>query len=160
MDVFSRCWHPKICLSLAAPVPYRLHEVQGDWLDKVNLHHPKPSRIKINSHVPDAFFPCPLVKSMSSSNSPRTSQASPIVPPFKWSHLWKPAIVNPVNFKSYTIPIFNLRSLYGRAFHLSWRTCLVSILHLQQLYPFPYPSRILRCIFVMVCVSATHPRCD
>ena len=61
---------------------------------------------------------------MSSSNGPRTSL---IVPPFKWSHLWEPAIVNPVNFKSYTIPIFNLKSIYGRAFHLSWRTCLLLI---------------------------------
>ena len=138
---------------------------RGSWMIgwiRLGLYHPKAlrSRIKINSHVPDAFFPCPLVKSMSSPNSPRTSQVSPIVPPFRWSHLWKPAIVNPANFKSYTIPIFNLRSLYGRAFHLSWRTCLVPILHLHQLYPFPYPSRVLRCISVMVCVSTTHPRCD
>ena len=67
---------------------------------------------------------------MSSSSSLRTS---PIIP-FKWSHLWERAIVNPVNFKSYTIPIFNLKSIYGRAFHLSWRTCLILILYLQQLY--------------------------
>ena len=39
-------------------------------------------------------------------------------------------------------------------------TCLVPMLHLQQLYPFPYSSRILRCIFVLVCVSTSHPRCD
>ena len=52
-----------------------------------------------------------------------TLRTSPVVPLFKWSHLWEPAIVNPVNLKSYTIPIFNLRDPYGRAFHLSWRTC-------------------------------------
>ena len=92
---------------------------------------------------------------MSSSNGPRTSL---IVPPFKWSHLWEPAIVNPVNFKSYTIPIFNLKSIYGRAFHLSWRTCLVLILHLQELYLISsYSSRILRRVSVMVCVSTAHP---
>ena len=54
-------------------------------------------------------------------SSPRTS---PVAPSFIWSHLWEPAIVNPVNLKSYTIPIFNLRDPYGRAFHLRWRMCL------------------------------------
>jgi len=45
-------------------------------------------------------------------------------PPFAWSHLWKPAIVNPVNLKSYTIPIFNLADPYAQSFHLSWREFL------------------------------------
>ncbi|KDR71725.1 hypothetical protein GALMADRAFT_143523 [Galerina marginata CBS 339.88] len=49
-------------------------------------------------------------------------------PPFKWSHLWEPAIVNPVNLKSYTIPIFNLRDPYARAFHLSWLGFFVAFL--------------------------------
>ncbi|KAF8887007.1 putative high affinity nitrate transporter [Gymnopilus junonius] len=55
-------------------------------------------------------------------------QTSHGVPPFKWSHLWKPAIVNPVNLKSYTIPIFNLWDPYARAFHLSWLGFFVAFL--------------------------------
>uniref|UniRef100_A0A8H7XXD5 Nitrate/nitrite transporter n=1 Tax=Psilocybe cubensis TaxID=181762 RepID=A0A8H7XXD5_PSICU len=39
-------------------------------------------------------------------------------PSFQWAHLWQPAIVNPVNLKSYTIPLFNLWDPYARAFHL------------------------------------------
>ncbi|KAL9711884.1 hypothetical protein Ac2012v2_004957 [Leucoagaricus gongylophorus] len=50
----------------------------------------------------------------------RNFKPSSSVPPFKWSHLWEPAIVNPVNLKSYTIPLFNLRDPYARVFHLSW----------------------------------------
>jgi len=41
-------------------------------------------------------------------------------PPFKWSHLWGKPIVNPVNLKSYTLPVLNLNNPYSRAFHLSW----------------------------------------
>ncbi|KAF8804928.1 putative high affinity nitrate transporter [Phlegmacium glaucopus] len=55
----------------------------------------------------------------------RTSHGAP---PFKWSHLWEPAIVNPANLKSYTIPIFNLRDPYSRAFHLSWLGFFVAFL--------------------------------
>lgn len=49
-------------------------------------------------------------------------------PPFQWSHLWRPAIINPINLKSYTIPIFNLMDPYGRAFHLSWLGFFVAFL--------------------------------
>lgn len=49
-------------------------------------------------------------------------------PAFKWSHLWSPAIVNPVNLKSYTIPFFNLRDPYCRSFHLSWLGFFVAFL--------------------------------
>ncbi|KAG2006712.1 nitrate transporter [Coprinopsis cinerea AmutBmut pab1-1] len=56
---------------------------------------------------------------MSFSNSP---------PPFEWSHLWRPAIVNPVNLKSYTIPFFNLRDPYAQSFHLSWLGFFVAFL--------------------------------
>ncbi|KDR71729.1 hypothetical protein GALMADRAFT_270867 [Galerina marginata CBS 339.88] len=49
-------------------------------------------------------------------------------PPFKWSHLWEPAIVNPVNLKSYTIPFFNVHDPYARAFHLSWLGFFVAFL--------------------------------
>ncbi|KAF5334644.1 hypothetical protein D9611_011951 [Ephemerocybe angulata] len=49
-------------------------------------------------------------------------------PEFKWAHLWQPAIVNPVNLKSYTIPFFNLRDPYSRSFHLSWLGFFVAFL--------------------------------
>jgi len=49
-------------------------------------------------------------------------------PPFAWSHLWEPAIVNPVNLKSYTLPIFNLNDPYSRSFHLSWLGFFVAFL--------------------------------
>ncbi|KXN90612.1 Nitrate transporter [Leucoagaricus sp. SymC.cos] len=55
----------------------------------------------------------------------RTSSSAPA---FKWSHLWEPAIVNPVNLKSYTIPFLNLRDPYARAFHLSWLGFFVAFL--------------------------------
>ncbi|KAF9446724.1 putative high affinity nitrate transporter protein 2 [Macrolepiota fuliginosa MF-IS2] len=54
---------------------------------------------------------------MTRSQELRTSYGAPS---FQWSHLWGAAIVNPVNLKSYTIPIFNLRDPYARVFHLSW----------------------------------------
>lgn len=56
---------------------------------------------------------------------PKSSRGAP---KFKWSHLWEPAIVNPVNLKSYTIPIFNLGDPYARAFHLSWLGFFVAFL--------------------------------
>jgi NNP family nitrate/nitrite transporter-like MFS transporter len=43
------------------------------------------------------------------------------VPSFKWSHLWQQPIINTINLKSYTLPIFNLNNPYSRSFHLSWR---------------------------------------
>ena len=39
-------------------------------------------------------------------------------PPFTLSSLWEREKLNPVNLKSYTIPIFNLESPYARNFHL------------------------------------------
>lgn len=42
-------------------------------------------------------------------------------PPFKLSSLWQAPVLNPLNLKSYTLPIFNLRNPYSRNFHLSWR---------------------------------------
>ncbi|KAF5357220.1 hypothetical protein D9756_006369 [Leucocoprinus leucothites] len=55
-------------------------------------------------------------------------RTSPTPPPFRWSHLWEPAIVNPTNLKSYTIPFFNLRDPYARTFHLSWLGFFVAFL--------------------------------
>ncbi|KAF8641372.1 hypothetical protein AX16_009993 [Volvariella volvacea WC 439] len=49
-------------------------------------------------------------------------------PAFAWSQLWEPAIVNPVNLKSYTIPIFNLADPYAQSFHLSWLGFFVAFL--------------------------------
>ncbi|KAG6901834.1 hypothetical protein C0995_007405 [Termitomyces sp. Mi166 len=54
---------------------------------------------------------------------------TPVIPPaFAWSQLWSPAIVNPVNLKSYTLPLLNLRDPYARAFHLSWLSFFVAFL--------------------------------
>ena len=39
-------------------------------------------------------------------------------PAFEFSSLWRPAQVNPLNLKSYTLPILNLRDPYARNFHL------------------------------------------
>ncbi|KAJ7719244.1 nitrate/nitrite porter [Mycena maculata] len=49
-------------------------------------------------------------------------------PRFKWSHLWEPPIINPVNGKSYTLPILNLGNPYSRSFHLSWLGFFVAFL--------------------------------
>ncbi|KAJ7909482.1 nitrate/nitrite porter [Mycena leptocephala] len=49
-------------------------------------------------------------------------------PPFKWSHLWEQPIINPLNAKSYTLPIFNLNNPYSRSFHLSWLGFFVAFL--------------------------------
>jgi NNP family nitrate/nitrite transporter-like MFS transporter len=49
-------------------------------------------------------------------------------PAFQWSHLWKPAVVNPINLKSYTLPFFNLLDPYARSFHLSWLGFFVAFL--------------------------------
>jgi len=59
---------------------------------------------------------------MSSSNDKNTS-AQP--PKFEWSQLWRQPIINPVNLKSYTLPILNLNNPYSRSFHLSWRESLI-----------------------------------
>ncbi|PPQ68007.1 hypothetical protein CVT26_007370 [Gymnopilus dilepis] len=61
-------------------------------------------------------------------SAPKNLRISHGPPPFKWSHLWEPAIVNPVNLKSYTIPIFNVWDPYARAFHLSWLGFFVAFL--------------------------------
>ncbi|KAJ7156527.1 nitrate/nitrite porter [Mycena crocata] len=49
-------------------------------------------------------------------------------PQFKWSHLWEQPIINPLNRKSYTLPIFNLRNPYSRSLHLSWLGFFVAFL--------------------------------
>ncbi|KAJ7085179.1 nitrate/nitrite porter [Mycena belliarum] len=49
-------------------------------------------------------------------------------PPFKWAHLWEDPIINPLNGKSYTLPIFNLKNPYSRSFHLSWLGFFVAFL--------------------------------
>ncbi|GAA5913646.1 uncharacterized protein JCM6883_004037 [Sporobolomyces salmoneus] len=49
-------------------------------------------------------------------------------PPFKWSSLWKPAVVNHLNGKSYTIPLLNLRDQYSINFHLAWLGFFVAFL--------------------------------
>ncbi|KAG6810698.1 hypothetical protein H0H92_010697 [Tricholoma furcatifolium] len=49
-------------------------------------------------------------------------------PAFRWRQLFEPAVVNPVNLKSHTIPFFNLSDPYARAFHLSWLGFFVAFL--------------------------------
>lgn len=53
-------------------------------------------------------------------------------PSFKWSHLWSKPVINPVNLKSFTLPIFNLNNPYSRIFHLSWREQASKIVHLKK----------------------------
>jgi len=50
----------------------------------------------------------------------RAFQGAKGAPPFQWSHLFGQPIINPVNLKSYTLPIFSLSNPYSRSFHLSW----------------------------------------
>merc|ERR1711939_936202 len=49
-------------------------------------------------------------------------------PPFKWSSLWQAPVINPLNGKSQTIPIFHLKNQYTRNFHLSWLAFFVAFL--------------------------------
>ncbi|KAJ7139302.1 nitrate/nitrite porter [Mycena epipterygia] len=49
-------------------------------------------------------------------------------PLFRWSHLWEQPVINPLNGKSYTLPIFNLKNPYSRTFHLSWLGFFVAFL--------------------------------
>ncbi|GAA5874369.1 hypothetical protein JCM16303_005829 [Sporobolomyces ruberrimus] len=49
-------------------------------------------------------------------------------PPFVWSSLWKPAVINHLNGKSYTIPLLNLRDQYSINFHLAWLGFFVAFL--------------------------------
>jgi NNP family nitrate/nitrite transporter-like MFS transporter len=69
-----------------------------------------------------------MTSQISSSASGHVGDSHHGPPPFAWSHLWKPAIVNPVNLKSYTIPIFNLADPYAQSFHLSWLGFFVAFL--------------------------------
>jgi MFS transporter, NNP family, nitrate/nitrite transporter len=56
---------------------------------------------------------------MSDTKSKPADPAQPVgPPPFRISSLWEPAQVNPLNLKSYSIPLFNLKSPYARNFHL------------------------------------------
>ncbi|BGP48644.1 hypothetical protein JCM10450v2_004520 [Rhodotorula kratochvilovae] len=49
-------------------------------------------------------------------------------PPFRWSSLWKPAVVSPLNGKSYTLPILKLNDQYAINFHLAWLGFFVAFL--------------------------------
>jgi hypothetical protein len=109
------------------------------------------------------------------------------VPPFKWSHLWEQPIMyvyssltpnhlprtltkhisNPVNLKSYTLPIFNLNNPYTRSFHLSWRelsfVCeqrVVLTSPSNTLMPRVLHSRLFCSVSVVVCVPTAHSRSD
>ena len=62
-------------------------------------------------------------------------------PAFKFSSLWRPAEVNPLNLKSYTLPIFNLRDPYARNFHLFVAMPFTARFPRQYLYPLLSPVR-------------------
>ncbi|GAA5820628.1 hypothetical protein JCM11251_003083 [Rhodosporidiobolus azoricus] len=49
-------------------------------------------------------------------------------PPFRWASLWEPAQINPLNGKSYTLPIFNLTQQCAVNFHLAWLGFFVAFL--------------------------------
>lgn len=38
-------------------------------------------------------------------------------PPFRWASLWEPAQINPLNGKSYTLPLLRLTDQYAINFH-------------------------------------------
>jgi len=65
--------------------------------------------------------------------------------PFTFKSLWGPAVLNPLNHKSLTIPALNLRSPHARNFHL---LVLFFLLHLDYLrrYPLQVVAWILRRI--------------
>ncbi|KAG8718164.1 hypothetical protein FRC08_005818 [Ceratobasidium sp. 394] len=55
-------------------------------------------------------------------------ETRPTAPPFRWSSLWSAPVINPLNMKSYTIPLFSLTNRYSISFHLSWLGFLVAFL--------------------------------
>lgn len=51
------------------------------------------------------------------SEAQRQAQSGSL--PFRWQSLWEPAVINPVNGKSYTFPIFRIWDPYSIAFWLA-----------------------------------------
>ncbi|GAA5897945.1 hypothetical protein JCM8208_003198 [Rhodotorula glutinis] len=49
-------------------------------------------------------------------------------PPFRWASLWEPAQINPLNGKSYTLPMLRLADQYAINFHLAWLGFFVAFL--------------------------------
>jgi len=79
----------------------------------------EPSMEQKRDHSPSAY------------TNEKTESANNVVggvPSFRWSHLWQRPIINPINLKSYTLPIFNLNNPYSRSFHLSWLGFFVAFL--------------------------------
>ncbi|KAF9045791.1 MFS general substrate transporter [Hymenopellis radicata] len=68
------------------------------------------------------------INEQKSPQEPQSTLAIRQPPSFSLSHLWSAPIVNPVNLKSYTLPIFNLRSSYAWTLHLSWLDFFVAFL--------------------------------
>lgn len=50
----------------------------------------------------------------------------PGAPPFTFRSLWERPVINHLNGKSYTLPMFNLMTPYGINFHLAWREWFIS----------------------------------
>jgi hypothetical protein len=80
------------------------------------------------------------------------------VPIFQWSHLWQQPIINPINLKSYTLPIFNLNNPYSRSFHLSWREFpfFISRKGVEELVSRTLCSRFFCGLLGMVRFPASH----
>lgn len=81
--------------------------------------------------------------------------------PFRWSSLWSPAVVNPVNGKSLTFPLLRVWDSYGTAFWLAtlgeWALNRVRFAaFLQNVLTIVHdclaftPRRFLRCLLRMV----------
>ncbi|BGO91810.1 hypothetical protein NBRC10512_007607 [Rhodotorula toruloides] len=96
-------------------------------------------------------------------------------PPFRWASLWEPAQINPLNGKSYTLPILRLTDQYSINFHLAWLGFFVAFL---SWFAFPplIPeaikkdlklttaqvgnSNIIALLATLVCRFATGPLVD
>jgi NNP family nitrate/nitrite transporter-like MFS transporter len=68
------------------------------------------------------------VSGRSSVNDVAEKKVQNSPPPFQWSSLWTEPSINPVNYKSYTLPILNLTSPYARNFHFAWIGFFVAFL--------------------------------
>ncbi|GAA5870769.1 hypothetical protein JCM3774_001673 [Rhodotorula dairenensis] len=55
-------------------------------------------------------------------------QVLPGPPTFRWASLWEPAQINPLNGKSYTLPLLRLTDQYAINFHLAWLGFFVAFL--------------------------------
>lgn len=81
----------------------------SDFISEKNTISPSPSP------------PNPPPAVVSTLSAPAKQLLTRGAPTFKWSSLWEKPQINHLNGKSYTLPVFNLTTAYGRNFHLAWR---------------------------------------